>query len=147
MTLSQAAFHLLSRNRVTILIFHRVLPTQDPIFPDEPDAARFDQMMGWITSWFNVISLDSAVNAIKAGKIPPRTAVITFDDGYADNHDIALPILQKHGLTATFFIATSFIDGGRMWNDDIIEAVRRAPGPTLDWKATLQYWLRALILP
>jgi peptidoglycan/xylan/chitin deacetylase (PgdA/CDA1 family) len=49
---------------------------------------------------------------------------ITFDDGYADNATLALPILQKLGLTATFFIATGFLDGGRMWNDTVIEAVR-----------------------
>ncbi len=133
MTPTQAAFRLLARNRVSILIFHRVLPTADPIFPEEVDAARFDQMMGWVKSWFNVVSLDTAVNAIKAGKIPPRTAVITFDDGYADNHDVALPILQKHGLPATFFIATGFIDGGRMWNDTIIESIRHCQAPTLDF--------------
>jgi peptidoglycan/xylan/chitin deacetylase (PgdA/CDA1 family) len=35
-----------------------------------------------------------------------------------------MPILQRHSLTATFFIATGFLDGGRMWNDTIIETVR-----------------------
>jgi peptidoglycan/xylan/chitin deacetylase (PgdA/CDA1 family) len=52
---------------------------------------------------------------------------ITFDDGYADNAELALPILARQGLTASFFVATSFLDGGRMWNDTIIETVRRAP--------------------
>ena len=127
-----AAFHLLSSNRLTILIFHRVLASPDPIFPDEPDAARFDEMMGWIKSWFNVIPLDVAVDALKTGKLPARAAAITFDDGYADNHDVALPILQKHGLPATFFIATGFLDGGRMWNDTIIESIRKCPMPVLD---------------
>jgi peptidoglycan/xylan/chitin deacetylase (PgdA/CDA1 family) len=64
--------------------------------------------------------------------LPARAACITFDDGYADNLTIATPILKRHGLTATFFIATGFLDGGRMWNDSIIESVRAAPGPTLD---------------
>ena len=35
-----------------------------------------------------------------------------------------MPILQRHGMVATFFVATSFLDGGRMWNDTVIEAVR-----------------------
>ncbi|MBC6963018.1 MAG: polysaccharide deacetylase family protein, partial [Nitrosomonas sp.] len=60
---------------------------------------------------------------------------ITFDDGYADNAEIALPILQKHGVTATFFIASGFLDGGRMWNDTVIESVRRAKGDKLDLNA------------
>ena len=61
-----------------------------------------------------------------------RAPCITFDDGYADNHDVALPILQSHGLPATFFIATGFLDGGRMWNDTVIESVRQSMATTLD---------------
>ena len=143
MTPIQAAFHLLSSNRLTILIFHRVLASPDPIFPDEPDAARFDEMMGWIKSWFNVIPLDVAVDALKTGKLPARAAAITFDDGYADNHDVALPILQKHGLPATFFIATGFLDGGRMWNDTIIESIRKCPMPVLDLEKLQMGWHEA----
>ena len=41
--------------KLSILIFHRVLPEPDPIFPDEMDASHFDQIMGWIKTWFNVI--------------------------------------------------------------------------------------------
>lgn len=118
--------------RLSILIFHRVLPTTDPLFPDEPDENRFDQMMNWVKSWFNVLPLDTAVSLLQSGSLPERAAVITFDDGYADNRTVALPILKKHGLPATFFIATGFLDGGRMWNDTIIEAVRIASTPSLN---------------
>lgn len=132
MTPTQAAFHLLSSNQLTILIFHRVLAASDPLFPGEPDAVRFEEMMIWIKSWFNVLPLDTAVEALKTGKLPPRAASITFDDGYADNHDVALPILKKHGLSATFFIATGFLDGGRMWNDTVIESIKRSLEEHLD---------------
>jgi peptidoglycan/xylan/chitin deacetylase (PgdA/CDA1 family) len=67
--------------------------------------------------------------------LPPRAACITFDDGYADNAEVALPLLLQHGLPATFFIASGFLDGGRMWNDTVIEVVRRAPGPRIDASA------------
>lgn len=117
---------------LTTLIFHRVLEVPDPIFPDEPDAARFDQIMNWVKAWFNVLPLDVAVNALKCGNLPPRAAAITFDDGYADNCSVALPILKKHGLPATFFIATSFLDGGRMWNDTVIESVRKSSQGSID---------------
>jgi peptidoglycan/xylan/chitin deacetylase (PgdA/CDA1 family) len=120
------------RGRLSILIFHRVLPQADPLFPDEPDGRRFDDVLSWISRWFNVIALDDAVAQMRAGTLPARAAAITFDDGYADNATVALPILQRHGMTATFFIATSFLNGGRMWNDTIIESVRSFSGSTLD---------------
>lgn len=118
--------------RLSVLIFHRVLARPDPLFPDEMDAARFDQLCGWLKSWFNVLPLDQAVASLQSGSLPARAACITFDDGYADNHQVALPILKRHGLSATFFIATSFLDGGRMWNDSIIETVRACRYARLD---------------
>jgi len=111
--------------RLSVLIFHRVLPEPDPLFPDEMHARRFDALCGWLSAWFNVLPLDQAAAHMQAGTLPARAACITFDDGYADNFHVAMPILQSHGLTATFFIATGFLDGGRMWNDTIIETVRR----------------------
>ena len=118
--------------RLTVLIFHRVLPLQDPLFPDEMHARRFDELCGWLKQWFNLLPLDAAVRHLKAGNLPARSACITFDDGYADNHHVAMPILCSHGLTATFFIATGFLDGGRMWNDTIIESVRACQSPEFD---------------
>ncbi len=118
--------------RLSILIFHRVLAQPDPLFPNEIDHTRFDAICGWLRAWFNVLPLDQAVQRLRDGHLPARAAAITFDDGYADNCEIALPVLSRHGLSATFFVATAFLDGGRMWNDTVIEAVRRATVDVLD---------------
>ena len=118
--------------RLSILIYHRVLAQPDPQFPGEEDTKKFDQQMSWLAACFRIIPLQEAVQKLRQGKLPPRTACITFDDGYADNAKIALPILQKHGISATFFVSTGFLDGGRMWNDTVIELVRQAPGPMLN---------------
>jgi peptidoglycan/xylan/chitin deacetylase (PgdA/CDA1 family) len=120
------------RNRLTILIYHQVLAQPDPMRPAEVDAAAFDWQMQLVSSGLRVLPLAEAVERLERNDLPARAACITFDDGYADNLTIATPILKRHGLTATFFIATGFLDGGRMWNDSIIESVRAAPGPTLD---------------
>ena len=136
MNLVKPLFRLMSpggRNaRLSVLIFHRVLAEPDSLFPDEMHARRFDAVCGWLASWFNVMPLDQVASCLKANTLPPRAACITFDDGYADNHHIAMPILQRHGLAATFFIATGFLDGGRMWNDTIIETMRACVMPVLD---------------
>lgn len=132
----KALFSLLSPSgvnaRLNVLIFHRVLREPDPLFPDEVDAARFDELLGWVKSWFNVLPLDTAIRQLQDGSLPARAAALSFDDGYADNHDVALPLLRKHGLPCSFFVATGFLDGGRMWNDTLIEAVRLSRLSTLD---------------
>lgn len=129
-------FRLLSpsgqKARLSVLILHRILSGPDPLFPGEPDARWFDQMLTWMKAWFNVMPLDEAVVRLEDGSLPARAAAITFDDGYADNFHLALPILRKHGLNATVFVANGFLDGGIMWNDAIIEMVRSAPSDKLD---------------
>lgn len=120
---------------LSILIYHRVLAEPDPLFPDQFDARRFDRQLGLLKRFFSVLPLLEAVRRLREGCLPPRAACVTFDDGYADNAEVALPLLQRHGLTACFFIATGYLDGGRMWNDSVIEAVRHAPGDTLDLSA------------
>lgn len=120
------------RSRLTILIYHRVRPQPDPLFPGETDSIRFDHELAVVSRLFNVIPLADAVGMLRKGTLPARPACITFDDGYADNAEVAVPLLRAHRLPATFFISTGFLNGGRMWNDTIIESVRRAEGDVLD---------------
>jgi peptidoglycan/xylan/chitin deacetylase (PgdA/CDA1 family) len=124
-----------SGRRLSILIFHRVLPEPDPILPGEIWAERFDRLMGLVAGCFQVLPLGEACTLLQQGRLPGRALAITFDDGYADNHDIALPILRRHGLPACFFVATGFLDGGRMFNDTVIEAVRHSPLDSVDLPA------------
>jgi peptidoglycan/xylan/chitin deacetylase (PgdA/CDA1 family) len=120
------------RARLSILIYHRVRLSPDSIFPNAPDADVFESQIAALVRHFNVLSLSEAVERLRKNSLPARAACITFDDGYADNAEIALPILRRCGVTATFFIATDFLNGGRMWNDTVIEAVRNAAGAVLD---------------
>ena len=119
-----------ARNRLLILIYHRVHASQDPLFPREVTAAVFDWQMELISRHLTPLPLDEAVERCMRNDLPPRAVAVSFDDGYADNCTIALPILEKHAVPATFFITTGYLNGGRMWNDTIIETVRRlSPGP------------------
>jgi len=120
------------RGKLTALIFHRVHAEPDALFPGEMHATAFRERLRWIRAWFNVLPLEEAVAALARGTLPERALAITFDDGYADNFAVALPILREHGFPATFFVATGFLDGGRMWNDTVIEVVRRTSRPSLD---------------
>ena len=121
-----------ARGNLSVLIFHRVLSTPDPLFPDEPDVNRFAEILSWVGRAFNVIPLAQGLAGLKAGTLPPRALAITFDDGYQDNFTVALPVLQRFGMHATFFVASGFLDGGRMWNDTVIESVRACTASRLD---------------
>jgi peptidoglycan/xylan/chitin deacetylase (PgdA/CDA1 family) len=123
------------RGRLTIVLFHRVTPAPDPLFPGESHAESFRERMQWLKAWFNIIALDEAIGALARGTLPERALAITFDDGYADNATVALPILRALGLHATFFVSTGFLDGENMWNDVVIEAVRGHRQQELDLSA------------
>jgi peptidoglycan/xylan/chitin deacetylase (PgdA/CDA1 family) len=116
----------MSAQRLSILIYHRVLAEPDPLLPSLPDIQRFDRQMTLLRRYFNVLPVSRALHLLQQQALPARAACITFDDGYADNAVHALPILQKHGLSATFFIASGYLNGGQMWNDDVIDHVRHA---------------------
>jgi len=121
---------------LSILIYHQVLPEPDPMRPGEVDAVVFDWQMSVLSEHFNVLSLSEGIGRLRDGTLPARAVCITFDDGYRDNVTVALPMLRHHGLKATFFIASGFLDGRAMWNDAIIETIRQANGRTLDLTST-----------
>ncbi len=120
-----------NRGRLLILIYHQVLDGPDPLRPGTVTRDDFAWQMATLAACFNVLPLAEAARRLEEGTLPPRAVAITFDDGYRDNVDNALPLLQANGLTATFFITTGTL-GRYMWNDAVIESVRRAPGSGLD---------------
>jgi len=119
-------------HRLLILTYHQVLDLPDPLRPGELSHAEFERQMSVLARFFNVLPLRFAVDRLREGRLPSRACAITFDDGYEDNHRLARPVLLRYGLPATFFVATGYLDGGRMWNDTLIEAVRRMPGAAVD---------------
>lgn len=113
--------------RLHILIFHRVMPEPDPLRPWEIDQRQFEQQLRWVSETFRVISLSQAIDELSEKRLKRRSLVITFDDGYLDNATHALPCLKSMEMSATFFCTSAWLNGGLMWNDQIIESIRRWP--------------------
>jgi peptidoglycan/xylan/chitin deacetylase (PgdA/CDA1 family) len=120
------------RRKLLILTYHRVVPELDPLLPDEPTAVGFSEQLRVLGGCCTVLSLTDAVRRMHEGTLPAGAVSLTFDDGYANNHDVALPVLQRFGMPATFFITTAYTDGGLMWNDKVIEAVRSSTLRSVD---------------
>lgn len=125
----------LGRRQLTVFRYHGVLPAFDPLRPEETTREVFNWQMAVLKQFFNVLPFAEAVRRLQDGCLPPRAVTLTFDDGYADNAEIALPILKKYRLPATFFIISGAFDGKPMWNDRIIEMVRQCSDNSLDLSA------------
>lgn len=94
---------------ITILIYHRVGAGNGGQM--DLDPATFDEQLRWLTERFEVASLDAAADSIESKVAPQRpTVVLTFDDGTTDWTDEVLPALERHGVPATFYVATGFVE-------------------------------------
>lgn len=120
--LSPAGCH----GRLAVFGYHQVLNEQDALRPGEPDIREFKDDLRLLKKMFNVLPLPEAVSLAQSGSLPARAACITFDDGYANNSEIAAPVLNEEDLPATFFIAADAVEDGIMWNDLVIEAIAEA---------------------
>jgi peptidoglycan/xylan/chitin deacetylase (PgdA/CDA1 family) len=93
-----------------ILLYHRVADDGDPL---SLAPARFREQMEFLAAaGYRAIDLVEALAMLDRGAVPPRTVALTFDDGFADVRDAALPVLAAHGFRATVFVTTG-VTGGR----------------------------------
>lgn len=118
--------------RHQILFFHRVPARRDELQPHEPTPDEFATALAMLARFGTALSLSEAVDRLATGRLPKASFSVTFDDGYRDNYENALPSLERYQIPATVFVATAFLDGGRMWNDNVIEAIRVLPAGRLD---------------
>jgi peptidoglycan/xylan/chitin deacetylase (PgdA/CDA1 family) len=126
------------RDRLTVLAYHRIA-TVDDGFPYAPELvsaspAAFADQLDWLARNFSPISLDDLLALVLEGRrLPARPLLITFDDGYADNADAALPLLKARGLPAVMFLISSAPGSDLLpWWDEVASLVARAPGPRAD---------------
>lgn len=117
---------LWGRDRLTTLVYHRIGDPGDPgmefdpaVFSATPEM--FERQMRWVSANFNVIGIRDLLAHMDDGpRLPERPLLITFDDGYRDNHEVAFPVLRGLGLPAVIFLATGAIGTDRvMWWDEL----------------------------
>src|ERR1700744_3552098 len=120
----------LTRGLGAMLMFHHVRPWAERRFAPnrllEITPEFLHATLGFLKArGFAIVSLDAALQLIKAPGERPFV-VLTFDDGYRDNVDHALPVLEKHGAPFTMFVTSGFADrSARLWWVELEEAIRR----------------------
>jgi peptidoglycan/xylan/chitin deacetylase (PgdA/CDA1 family) len=111
---------------VLVLNYHRVGNGKDSPFDRglwSADAEAFTDQIRFCKSQLDLITPDDIPRVVARGS--GRYALITFDDGYRDNYEIAFPILKAERVPATFFITTGFVDAPQLpWWDEIAWMVR-----------------------
>jgi peptidoglycan/xylan/chitin deacetylase (PgdA/CDA1 family) len=104
---------LLYRKRIRFLCYHGfTLDNESGFLPQlfiDPEV--FSARMGYLKEkGYNVISLDQAVAALRAGTVPHDAVVLTIDDGFYGVYSRAAPILQFHGFPATLYLTSYYFD-------------------------------------
>lgn len=101
---------------LVVLIYHRVGGRTD-VRVDLPTEV-FDRQMAMLARDGTVLSLDEAVAGLARGDDLRGCVVVTFDDGTDDFVDEAMPVLARHGVPATLYVATAHVEHGRAFPDD-----------------------------
>jgi peptidoglycan/xylan/chitin deacetylase (PgdA/CDA1 family) len=124
---------------LAVLTYHRIAlpgmdcdPYYDPVISATPEVFR--AQVRFLRDRYSVLRLDdvAALAAAPPSRAGRPAALITFDDGYRDNYEAALPILRELDVPATFFIPTAFLQAPRLpWWDHVACAIKRTRSPRL----------------
>lgn len=157
------------RGSAVVLMYHRVAElTFDP-WRLAVSPGWFDEHMAVLRKSFRPLSLTELADATAGGEVPPRAVVVTFDDGYRDVLEHAKPSLEAHGVPATVFVTSGYVDSGEeFWWHELericftrpSSAAEQAPasGPALiagmsvDWGTPsdalyLELWKQLQVMP
>lgn len=108
-----------ARGGVPVLMYHALSPACTSGFGRwtlSPD--RFESHLGYLSQeGYQAITVAELAERRRRGALDPaaRFVVLTFDDAYADFLDVALPALQRYGMTATLFVPTGYVGGHSRW--------------------------------
>ncbi len=122
---------------LTVICYHNVEAT--PCFDAPPDAGArgLTRQLQILRRLAQPVELRAGLEALERGRLPRRVVAVTFDDGYRDNVSVALPILERLGIPASFFLVTDLCSGARTaWWEDVAWAIRARSEHRLDWNST-----------
>jgi peptidoglycan/xylan/chitin deacetylase (PgdA/CDA1 family) len=121
----------------TIVLYHRIVPQRERGLLSNGMCVtldRFEAQIAWFRRAFQPIRMDEAMALLARGEpLPPRALSVTFDDGYRDNLDLALPVLERHAMPATLFVPTGGLACGEpFWWDRVAAAFSATAVPAFD---------------
>lgn len=129
------------------LLYHRIASSQNYIDEWSPyrglsvTSERFEEQMRYIKENYNCLPLPEAIALLSERRLPPKTVVVTFDDGYRDNLTLALPILEKYDIPATIYVTTGLVNRSeQLWWFEQEFLVRAMSRLSFEWNGTQYEW-------
>lgn len=109
----------LARNSAVVVAYHSIYTRAQPFSAwHHMSAERFEEQIAYMARRYHCISAANLLENLARGRNDPYSVVVTFDDGFASNLHVALPILQRYQVPATFFIISGMLESnGFMWPD------------------------------
>jgi glycosyltransferase involved in cell wall biosynthesis/peptidoglycan/xylan/chitin deacetylase (PgdA/CDA1 family) len=107
--------------RLPVLLYHHVGPQRPGTYPELTiSPERFARQVLWLASrgYVGIRPSDWQAWRLGAGPLPDKPVLLTFDDGYADLADFALPVLERHGFGAAVFVVTGEVGGTNRWDEE-----------------------------
>lgn len=118
-----------ARSGVLILNYHDLAADGDPTCWLRVPQAEFDRQLGLLRRHGDFVAPD-ALSAPGRGRL---RLLLTFDDGYVNNRRLALPVLEKHGAPALFFVSTGHAASGEpFWFDRVVACIQADRRASLD---------------
>jgi glycosyltransferase involved in cell wall biosynthesis len=122
---------------VPVLLYHAFTEAREGETYVAPKRSFARQMRLLAALGYKVISAEELAGCLREQRLPAeRTAVITIDDGYADNYEVALPVLRRHGFGATIYLVASRLGASNDWNSE--GAAKDRPMLSLEQIRTMQ---------
>lgn len=113
--------HIRLRGKGLVLMYHRVLPAEQRAQSFSSDGIivepqTFERHLRLLRKHFSLVSVDELAERLRAGApLQGYPCLISFDDGWADNHEHALPLLRRHRAPAVIFLPTDYIGTGQLF--------------------------------
>jgi peptidoglycan/xylan/chitin deacetylase (PgdA/CDA1 family) len=122
-----------ARDSLLVLNYHRIGNAEDDLFDPgvfSATAEEFDNQIAYLKRRLSLVTLDEALaflDGTSEDKTPRCRVLMTFDDGYLDNYEIAYPILRSQGVQGVFFLTTGMVGSCELpWWDRIAYLVKTA---------------------
>jgi peptidoglycan/xylan/chitin deacetylase (PgdA/CDA1 family) len=149
----------LSRQLLPVLTYHHITQEDHPAgLTDSLSVREFDRHIAHLTKHYHVVEGAEFLAVIRGeAEFRPSSVLVTFDDGYRNNYELAFRVLRAHGATGVFFVTSEFLDApaSRLWFERLDQMLRVMPDQLLaEWlarrrdaqdlrdRSTLRQWLK-----